>query len=883
MSTYTPLELELALQTCASEPIHRISTIQPHGALIVVGIDADRRVLQASANLSKILSLTEISWLDKPLAALLGESQCTYIEQLIAQTEHKHVANGTLTLFDQIKSLQVRVFPSGEMFVVELMPQSGAYSAEDMVACLVDDQRTLLRIEEEHDSLRYIEKIATLIQTMTGFDRVMMYRFDSNWDGEVVAEARSARADSYMGSRFPASDIPAQVRQLYTRNRFRLVVDIDAEPVVIVPNLNPVTGQPLDMTLSALRSFSSIHVEYLRNMGVKASMSISLLQNGHLWGLAACHHMEPRTLPSAVKDALARLSQIVSARLSALEAQQRQSLGEDVSAIVGLLLKYINVGNEESVLGRMKSQLLELLDATGLIVNIEGQRYDLGQVPDENAINGLVAWLASQPPTDAFSCDDLTYRYAPAAAYVDISSGILASPVSSDMRNCMIWLRPERLRTVQWAGSPEKSIHADDLGNILLSPRKSFEAWTELWRGRSSSWTAAENDAAAILARALTEGIAQKTRLEQVCAAQREIEQRYALALKATNDGIWDWNMATDRVYTNPALSEMLGYAFGELGDHSCHIWADLLHPEERDTVLNAQQQKLQVDGRYEMEFRLRCKTHNYKWILSRGTVIEQDKTGQPLRVIGTHTDLTVRKEMEMKLREAKEFAEAANRAKSNFLANMSHELRTPLNIIMGMTDLARRRVTDPKVSVQLDKALGSAKQLLTLINDILNISKMETEHVTLDRVSFCLSETLNHVQNEIGHRAKTKGLRFHIVEADALVGRVFEGDPARLEQILLNLVGNAVKFTEQGGIVIRALLDTSFESEVQVQFEIEDTGIGIAIEDQGRLFNLFEQGDGTSTRKYGGLGLGLILSKRLAEQMQGNIGVSSRLGVGSV
>ena len=198
------------------------------------------------------------------------------------------------------------------------------------------------------------------------------------------------------------------------------------------------------------------------------------------------------------------------------------------------------------------------------------------------------------------------------------------------------------------------------------------------------------------------------------------------------------------------------------------------------------------------------------------------------------------------------------------------------------MTDLARRRVTDPKVSVQLDKALGSAKQLLTLINDILNISKMETEHVTLDRVSFCLSETLNHVQNEIGHRAKTKGLRFHIVEADALVGRVFEGDPARLEQILLNLVGNAVKFTEQGGIVIRALLDTSFESEVQVRFEIEDTGIGIAIEDQGRLFNLFEQGDGTSTRKYGGLGLGLILSKRLAEQMQGNIGVSSRLGVGS-
>lgn len=882
MSSYTQEALVQALERCASEPIHQIGKIQPHGAMIVCDSGPALRLVQASANLSDFLCLENRGVLDKPLSALLGETAAVAVQSLIAKSEGRYVANGTLEIAERGR-LQARVFPAGEHYAVELVPEIGNETPESAAATIISTQRALLRIEEEHDPVRYLEQIADLTREVSGFDRVMIYRFDPNWDGEVIAESRGEDVLSYLGTRFPASDIPPQARQLYTQNRFRLVADVEADPVPLVPELNPVTGKPLDMTLSVLRSFSPVHVEYLHNMGVKASMSISLLQNGRLWGLVACHHMTPRTLSAAVQDTAARISQIASSRLSALEAEQRQNLGEEVAGIVGLLLKYINVDSEQAVLDLMKVQLLRLFDASGLIVVIEGNLYALGEVPGREAIDDLLAWLRSQPSADVVAYDDLSHRHSSAAAYVGIASGILASPVTTEMRNGMIWLRPERLRTVRWAGSPEKVIQADEAGVIRLSPRKSFENWTESWRGRSATWTAPVIEAAAILSRALTEGIAQKSRLAQVRAAQREIEHRYSLALQATNDGIWDWNIRTGTVFINPAFSEMLGYASGELGTHADRLWPTLLHPDERNDVLCATERALREAGHYEMEFRLRCKDGSYKWILSRGRVLEHDSDGLPARAIGTHIDLTMRKQMETELREAKEYAEAANRAKSQFLANMSHELRTPLNGIIGMTDLVRRRVSEPKAQEQLGKALQAANQLLRLINDILDISRIESERMTLEVVSFNLEEMLTDAVATIGQRATTKGLDFSLSIAETLTGRWFSGDPGRIEQVVGNLVGNAVKFTEKGKVALRVGVDKDQVTGVTLRVEVEDSGIGIPAEHQARLFSLFEQGDGSSTRKYGGTGLGLVLSKRLVDLMGGDIGVKSSEGEGSL
>ncbi len=276
------------------------------------------------------------------------------------------------------------------------------------------------------------------------------------------------------------------------------------------------------------------------------------------------------------------------------------------------------------------------------------------------------------------------------------------------------------------------------------------------------------------------------------------------------------------------------------------------------------------------------------------------DTEGHVIRVISLVQDITARKQTEAELEQyrhhletlvaertaalsiAKEAAEAANRAKSTFLANMSHELRTPMNGVMGMIDLVARRVTDARQKEQLLKAQQSAQNLLHIINDILDISKIEAERLTLDQVNFKLGEVMENLSSLVGQKAEDKGLSVHVELAPELVQYEFVGDPLRLGQVILNLTGNAIKFTDQGSIKVRARMIEDNPHDVLLRCEVEDTGIGIAPEDQKRLFTAFEQADGSMTRKYGGTGLGLAISKRLVRMMGGEVGVESAAGQGS-
>jgi PAS domain S-box-containing protein len=327
--------------------------------------------------------------------------------------------------------------------------------------------------------------------------------------------------------------------------------------------------------------------------------------------------------------------------------------------------------------------------------------------------------------------------------------------------------------------------------------------------------------------------------------------------------------------------------------------WTEGVHPDDMERCM--QTYEIAFDQRlpFSMEYRLRHADATYHWIRDDGNP-RYDRAGEFLGYIGFCVDITAQKANASELERhrhhleslveertaalliAKEAAEAASRAKSIFLANMSHELRTPMNAIIGMTGLALRHASDPKQKDQLGKVTYASQHLLHVINDILDISKIEAERLTIEHVNFKLGMVLENVVSLVGQRASDKGLRLIIDFPTGLSMQYFIGDPIRLGQILLNLVGNAVKFTENGIVNVSCRCIEENTRDARLRWEIQDTGIGIEPDGLKRLFNAFEQADGSMTRKYGGTGLGLAICKRLVSLMGGEIGVESQVGAGS-
>lgn len=379
-------------------------------------------------------------------------------------------------------------------------------------------------------------------------------------------------------------------------------------------------------------------------------------------------------------------------------------------------------------------------------------------------------------------------------------------------------------------------------------------------------------------------------------------EERMCLAMLATNDVIWDWDVVADRQTWNGAANLVFGWTDIVERPQTEAWWLERLHADDHDRVAEGFKRTLGDPEchRWEDEYRFLHRSGEYRWVADRATIV-RNIDGVAVRMVGAMQDISELKrsateldlyrnhleqlvqERTADLEKAKWVAEAASRAKSTFLANMSHELRTPMSGVMGMLELAKRRMSDPQGREQLDKAKQAADRLLGLLNDILDLAKIEAEHLRLEDIPLQLAEVAESITGELGPMAAERGLTLNTDFPEDLARLPLKGDPLRLSQILLNLAGNAIKFTHQGSITLRARIFDESPEEVHVHFEVIDTGIGIDTKEQMRLFQPFEQSDSSMTRKYGGTGLGLAISKQLVDMMGGEIGVMSTPGEGSI
>ena len=388
------------------------------------------------------------------------------------------------------------------------------------------------------------------------------------------------------------------------------------------------------------------------------------------------------------------------------------------------------------------------------------------------------------------------------------------------------------------------------------------------------------------------------TERKRIEAELRESERRLMRVLDGSEQGFWDWDLESNRFTVSARFETMLGYEVGEM-DLAPENWDRYVHADDLVNALASIQRHLTgVAPTHEVELRALTKTGEWRWVLTRGRVVEYSADGKALTMSGTQTDINERKQLEfavnaysqhleelvanrtVQLEEAKEVAIAATQAKSAFLANMSHEIRTPLNAITGMVHLVKRAGVSPEQAQRLDKITTASEHLLEIINAVLDLSKIEAGKLVLEELPINVEDLLGSIAAMVQGKAQAKGLELKCEVA--AMPQCLAGDPTRLKQALLNYANNAVKFTETGSVTLRAELLEEDSVSALLQFEVVDTGIGIAPEVLGKLFAAFEQADNSITRKYGGTGLGLAIARKLAQLMGGDVGARSRVGQGS-
>ena len=512
---------DIDLSSCDREPIHIPGSIQPHGVLLVTEAGSPR-ILQVAGETERILGRNSGSICGQTVAGLLGPDAAARAAS--AQVTPEPVYLGSVRVAGNALSLTAH--DRGGMRILELEPASApSQSAADALAQV---RKVAAVFDRAPDRSALLRSAAREARRLTGFDRVMIYRFLPDESGAVVAEDKAAALPPFLNHRYPASDIPKQARELYLHNLIRVIPDVNYTPAPLVPTLNPSTNAPLDMGQCTLRSVSPIHIQYLKNMNVAASMSVSIVAHGALWGLMAFHHTAPKLVPYELREMCKHLGEILSQQVKARgDAEAHRKVLRFAADRERLLRMLSEASAIDRALVEHTAELPNAVGADGAAVLFGDTVSVTSRAPSKPQIRELVGWLLDTAPSDPFESSSLIRHYAPAAAYAPVASGLLATVVSREEPLVLLWFRAEQLETINWAGNPHKPAEPG-VGASTLTPRKSFEIWKETVRNRSEAWSTVEVDAARHFKLGLIE-LMQQRALKEV-----NVQLRAAVSAKET-------------------------------------------------------------------------------------------------------------------------------------------------------------------------------------------------------------------------------------------------------------------------------------------------------------------------------------------------------------
>jgi light-regulated signal transduction histidine kinase (bacteriophytochrome) len=525
------------LSNCDREPIHIPGSIQPHGMLCVLA-EPDLSIASVSANVLEWTGRPATAFAGMPVQHLLAEDSAAELRAALDRPDPAQGNPYPMRLRGEAETAWNGILHRHDgLALLELEPRgTGAFSYR---ACFDHVRSLTQQLQASRSVADACAATVAEVRRMTGYGFVMVYRFLADAAGQVIAEDRAEHMPSYIGLHFPASDIPAQARALYVRNPSRNIPDGTYQPSPLVPDADPRTGRPIDLSQSGLRSVSPVHVEYLANMGIRASMSVSIIRDGKLWGLISCMDREPRYPSYEVRQACELMAHSLAWQIGVLaEVEAANYRLRQKTLQTMLAVDMGSAADAHEVLRHHSPALLEAVDASGAVLWAAGTMTQVGQVPAQERLGGLLAWLGKSMRGEVFHTDRLPSLYPEATGgLVEQASGLLAVPLSRSGNDMMLWFRPELRQTVQWGGDPNKAA-LTRRPDGRLHPRKSFAAWAEQVRGRSRSWEPYEISAAMEFRDMAVDAIVRRAaELERTSlAVQRSAEQLETFVHVASHD-----------------------------------------------------------------------------------------------------------------------------------------------------------------------------------------------------------------------------------------------------------------------------------------------------------------------------------------------------------
>ncbi|MFJ5370582.1 GAF domain-containing protein, partial [Bosea sp. CER48] len=510
------------LTNCDREPIHIPGSVQPHGCMIVCDAEVVT-IRRHSANANAFLGLKEFELVGRKLEDVLGGPVVHEMRNALARSGAPSRAGlmprYRLAALDREFDISIHSFKGNAIVEFEESVADGPSSPLEFARTLVG------RLSDVTTPAQLIRNAARLLRAVLQYDRVMIYQFAPDGSGKVVSEAKRPDLESFLGQHFPASDIPQQARQLYLLNPIRVVSDSSGERFPITPVLDA-AGEPLDLSYAHLRSVSPIHCEYLRNMGVSASMSVSIIVDGALWGLIACHHYSPRSLSMNRRIAAEIFGEFFALQLGALTQKQLLLAAERARDFLnGLLTSASHVTDAASFLGHHLAEFRDLVESDGVGVWVQGEWRAEGSAAPAEFAGELAAFAGEVCDGRVWATTSLADALPAARAHIDSFAGLLIIPLSQIPRDYLFFFRKELIHTIEWGGDPNKTYSTGPHGD-RLTPRQSFAVWKETVAGHSKSWTPVERELAESARRTLIEVVLRQSELLADERNKAEIRQK---------------------------------------------------------------------------------------------------------------------------------------------------------------------------------------------------------------------------------------------------------------------------------------------------------------------------------------------------------------------